>query len=156
MKTGKVNTGDQGTIINLELTLLQTLFVTFSDAYKAGKTIKVPEMGTPPIQTYMAYNMNKPSCLLSMLICLSQAPQNGWETWYSLQYGTGFANLLTKNTKVTQLGLKQGLATAKKELAEADKKADPSKPQTKNTQLFQYLAIEARAYLDHLVSLSQL
>ena len=138
MKDGmdKINVGDQGTIINYELSALQTQFVQFSDATKAGKTIKVPEMATPPIQIYFSYNMNQPSCLLSMIICLSQAPQNGWETWFSLQYGTSFSNLQTKIAKVTQQPLKQSLTTAGKALVEADKKADPSLPKTKNSQLY--------------------
>ena len=30
---------------------------------------------------------------LAMIVCLSQAPQCGWETWFSLEYGTSLAKL---------------------------------------------------------------
>ena len=30
---------------------------------------------------------------MNMMVTLSQAPQNGWETWFSLQYGTNLSKL---------------------------------------------------------------
>ena len=42
----------------------------------------------------------------------------------------------TKIAKVTQQPLKQSLTTAGKALVEADKKADPTLPKTKNSQLY--------------------
>lgn len=81
---------------------------------------------------------------MTMMVCLSQAPQNGWETWFSLQYGTGLANLCTNIDKIQPKSIKTALKEAQQASAEAAKKADPNLPQTKNTGLYKILDQEAK------------
>lgn len=39
-------------------------------------------------------------CWMNAIICLSQSPQNGWETWFSCRYGDDLAKLQAPVRKV--------------------------------------------------------
>lgn len=84
--------GDQGTLINYELTELLTTVSQSSDAHSKGSKLVTGTMLTPPMITYLGKLINGYS-LMNMIVCLSQAPQNGWETWFSLYFGTNMAKL---------------------------------------------------------------
>merc|ERR1712066_707855 len=59
---------------------------------------------------------------LGALICLSQSPQNGWETWFSIaQYGAQLAELRTRVKEVPSMQISKALAEAQKEMEEAAK-----------------------------------
>ena len=66
------------------------------------------------------------------------------------------ANLDTSIVKIQPYGLQSALNEKKKALADAEKKADPKAPQTKNTPLYKALAKEGRIEYEILEKLSQL
>jgi hypothetical protein len=70
---------------------------------------------------------------MNAMICLSQAPQNGWETWFSLNYGIQLSGLKVKVPRVKSFKIKPYLAELKKALDVTLKEADPKKPVTKFT-----------------------
>mmetsp|Transcript_21037 Transcript_21037/g.25502 ORF Transcript_21037/g.25502 Transcript_21037/m.25502 type:complete len:95 (+) Transcript_21037:261-545(+) len=49
-----------------------------------------------------------------MIVCLSQAPQNGWETWFSLDYGTKFSKMTSKVRRAKSFDIKKRLIQLKK------------------------------------------
>jgi hypothetical protein len=51
---------------------------------------------------------------MNAMVCLSQAPQNGWETWFSLNYGTSLSKLQVKVPRVKSHKIKPYLAELKK------------------------------------------
>lgn len=53
-----------------------------------------------------------------------------------MQYGTNLAKLETNVKKIVPKKWKTALAEAKKDNTEAQAKADPKKPATKNTPIF--------------------
>merc|ERR1712228_464982 len=66
---------------------------------------------------------------LSAIVCLSQSPQNGWETWFSCEYGEGLAKLQAPVRKVkveNALALEERL-TAEKAKAKKTFDATPQK-----------------------------
>merc|ERR1711943_167904 len=52
-------------------------------------------------------------CVLAMMVCISQAPQNGWETWFSCTYGERLARLKSPLKKMKLKNLKKELKDAK-------------------------------------------
>lgn len=75
MKGEPLNVGDQGALINFELTELLTCISQTTDAQAKGKKY-IATAQTPPLICYIWYLINGAS-LMNMVICLSQAPQNG-------------------------------------------------------------------------------
>merc|ERR1712110_1254699 len=57
---------------------------------------------------------------MNSIICISQSPQNGWETWFSCEYGKGLAKLQAPLKKVKP----QEVGPLKKKLQDDVKKAE--------------------------------
>lgn len=123
-------------MINYELTELQTCVTRATEAHKAGKSFTAATSLTPPGVMYISQLLNG-STMMNMIICLSQAPQNGWETWFSLQYGTALSKLAVGIPKQKQVTMKTALTDAKKVYEDMKKKADPKLPATKHTKTHQ-------------------
>lgn len=100
-------------MINYELAELATCITQASEAHKKGKAFKIATSLTPPAIQYMSQLING-SCIMNMIICLSQAPQNGWETWFSLQYGVKMAKLAIAIPQIKPVAIKTALADSKK------------------------------------------
>mmetsp|Transcript_12820 Transcript_12820/g.20344 ORF Transcript_12820/g.20344 Transcript_12820/m.20344 type:complete len:438 (-) Transcript_12820:301-1614(-) len=89
---GEVSTYSQGAIINYELFEIGKEVLLATNLHKKGKKYMPPrQMTTALIKTTGACLGGK--CRTAMIVCLSQAPQCGWETWFSLEYGTGLGAL---------------------------------------------------------------
>lgn len=73
IKHEKPNVGDQGCLINYELTELLTCITAATEAHKKGKKFSVATSLTPPAIQYLSQLING-SCIMNMIICLSQAP----------------------------------------------------------------------------------
>lgn len=119
-------------MINYGLAELHTMIVAATEAHKKGKKFKLGSSLTPPDVLYISQLVNG-SCIMNMIVCLSQAPQNGWETWFSLQYGTNMSKLEIPIPNKKPIDHKTALTEAKKHQVEMDKKADPKAPATKHT-----------------------
>ena len=133
-KATKISVAEQGFLINYELSEMHTLAVNATDAHKKGKPFKVATSLTPPGIQYIAQLING-SCIMNMIICLSQAPQNGWETWFSLKYGADLSKLEIKIPQQKPTDLKKLIASTTKEDAEFAKKADPKAAVTAATPI---------------------
>merc|ERR1740129_2659421 len=58
---------------------------------------------------------------LDALVCLSQSPQNGWETWFSTaKYGAQLSQLKTRVKAVRSAPMAKVLVQAEKDLTEAE------------------------------------
>jgi hypothetical protein len=93
MKTpsSDMSPGLQGFLINFELSNLLTEVVTATNAHKAGRQYKSSGFGNSASIAYFGGALAG-TCRLGVIICLSQARQNGWETWYSIaNYGKQLA-----------------------------------------------------------------
>lgn len=104
-KSSKKRSGNivasQAAVINYELAELGKEVTRATDIHRKRKPYKPPlQVCTAAIQ-YLAGRFNG-SFKIGMMICLSQAPNCGWETWFSLQYGIDLSKLYTPaklNTK---------------------------------------------------------
>ena len=148
----KIGVAEQGFFINYELSALHTLCVNATEAHKKGKQFKVASSLTPPGVQYVASLING-SCIMNMIICLSQAPQNGWETWFSLKYGTDLSKLEIKVPYQKPTELKKFLAQSIKDDAEFAKKADPNAAVTKATPIHKDNYLKSQFLLSVLKSL---
>jgi hypothetical protein len=77
---------------------------------------------------------------MNMIIAISMAPQNGWETWFSLNMGTNLAKLAVRIPQLTPRNLAKDLKDQVAVCKDATMKADPKKPATKNTPVYVELA----------------
>jgi len=86
-------TGGEGAIINWDLTSMMNQVQAAADAAKVkGKKYKCgTALITPAIQTIASCFDGR--ALMGMVVCVSQAPQHGSETWFSLQMGEKLASL---------------------------------------------------------------
>ena len=121
MKTpsADMSPGLQGFLINFELSNLLTEVVTATNAHKAGRPYKFAGFGnSAPIQYFGGALAGESR--LAALICLSQSPQHGWETWFSIaQYGKQLAELKTRVRPVDSTPMEKALAEAEKAAEEA-------------------------------------
>eukprot|EP00928_Gymnodinium_smaydae_P010955 TRINITY_DN14118_c0_g1_i1.p1 TRINITY_DN14118_c0_g1~~TRINITY_DN14118_c0_g1_i1.p1 ORF type:complete len:468 (-),score=47.52 TRINITY_DN14118_c0_g1_i1:240-1604(-) len=119
--------GLQGYLINFELSNLLSEVVSATNAHKAGRRY-ICGWG-PNSQGALAYfgGALAGEVRPAVLICLSQSPQNGWETWFSIaQYGKQLAELKTRLKPVDTIPMDTALANAEKEAAEAKKSLEQS------------------------------
>merc|ERR1712217_595638 len=66
---------------------------------------------------------------LSAIVCLSQSPQNGWETWFSCEYGEGLSKLQApvRKSKVEKATALEERLTAEKAKAKKVFESTPEK-----------------------------
>ena len=114
MKTpsADMSPGLQGFLINFELSNLLTEVVTATNAHKAGRPYKFAGFGnSAPIQYFGGALAGESR--LAALICLSQSPQHGWETWFSVaQYGKQLSELKTRVIPVETIRMEKALHEA--------------------------------------------
>jgi hypothetical protein len=92
LATGKdLSVSAQGSIINMELSLITTAIKQATDQWKAGRKFK-PQTDWSPSMKYML-GCCTGACRLGVVIGISQSPQNGWETWFSCTWGENVAAL---------------------------------------------------------------
>jgi len=109
----------QGYLINLELHFLLCQVVGASDMAKKGKAYKSPTRMMGGSATQFLGGAMAGEARLGALICLSQSPQNGWETWFSIaQYGAQLAELRTRVKEVSSMQISKALAEAQREMEE--------------------------------------
>jgi len=109
----------QGYLINYELTGLLDAVVTASNYAKQGTEYKEKSFLGGATASFFGGALAGES-RLDALICLSQSPQNGWETWFSIaKYGALLSQLRTRVKSVPSSPLAKVLARAEKDAAEA-------------------------------------
>merc|ERR1712217_5197 len=89
----------EGGMINAELTALKDE-ISIATAQNLGKhKYKNKCFGAHPLLR-MIGRCFAGQCWMNAVVCLSQSPQNGWETWFSCRYGEGLAKLQSPLKKV--------------------------------------------------------
>jgi len=102
-----VSTGAQGLIINYELFEIGKMALQASEFYnnkekqrksRKNGTASTAKKFSPAKQLMSSICQFTGSCmdgsaLLGMVVTISQARRNGWETWFSMQYGTNLSKL---------------------------------------------------------------
>ena len=100
----------QGSLINMELTLITTAIKQATDQWKSGRRFK-PQTDWPPSMKYML------GCCtgrgrLGVVVGISQSPQNGWETWFSCTWGENVAKLQAPCEKQKPKNINKQVKTA--------------------------------------------
>merc|ERR1712139_252022 len=118
--------GAEGGLINFELSLFATEVQTATDAHLAKRRYVKPRgQTTTDTMRFLGRSLDG-YCILAMMVCISQAPQNGWETWYSCTYGERLAHLKSPLKKMK-------LKDLKKELKDAQANAKKTAKEVENT-----------------------
>jgi len=151
----------QTLMINYELFLLGREVLTATEKHRRGRSYAPPRQATTPFIRFMGACLDG-SCRTAMIVTLSQAPQNGWETWFSLQYGTDLSKLrVPLNTRTPRVVGKE-LKAARAAAAEAAKVLNAGPPPP-TAPAFKYwakkesaahMAISRLAWLSRLEELS--
>merc|ERR1712188_260386 len=118
--------GAEGGLINFELSMFATEVQNATDAHLAKRRYVKPRgSATTDTMRFLGRSLDG-YCLLAMMVCISQAPQNGWETWFSCKYGEQLARLKSplKNMKLKDLN---------KELKDAQAKAEKTAKEVQDT-----------------------
>merc|ERR1719336_1510408 len=92
----KIPIGAQGQLINMELGALTQEIMTATTRYKRGNQYCPPKSCSSAFQRYTGAIMMGRT-LLTTIVCLSPAPQNGLENLNSLRWGDGMAKLRAPN-----------------------------------------------------------
>jgi len=110
----------QAAVVNYELAELIKEVVKATDSHKQSRTY------LPPFQLCSAAICFLAGCfngdyLIGMLVCVSQAASCGWETWFSLQYGTDLSKLKAPSRVVKSHSLNAILKRAENDAIAAEK-----------------------------------
>ena len=134
----ELSIGLQGFLINFELTGVLTEVVVASDLAKRNQPYRQRNGFMGGSATAFLSGALAGDARLGALICLSQSPQNGWETWFSVaQYGRQLAELRTRVRKVTSAPMGRALKSAEEA---ADKAALELKNQKTTPSAMKYAA----------------
>ncbi|KAK3234069.1 hypothetical protein CYMTET_55672 [Cymbomonas tetramitiformis] len=155
-KGGDIPTGAQATLINFELSALSSEVIIATEQHTKGKVYKAPKsMSTDTIK--FAGGCFEGKALLGMVICISQASQNGWETWFSCEMASKLAQLKAPSGKEKIRNLHKEYAAALKvaEKAQREFETTPEKgsPASKFYSLRKGAAHGARRYCEILETL---
>lgn len=116
---GELSPAAQGYMINFELMALLSQVVSATDQHKAGRQYRVPQGLGGGALGFLGGALAGES-RLGALICLSQSPQNGWETWFSMaQYGRRLSELRTRVRSASVTPMAVALKEAEKAAEEA-------------------------------------
>jgi len=88
----EVSTGSQGFLINYELFQIRTAVIQATEQHVKKRPYTPPKQCVTMIQQFIGSCLDG-RALLGMVITISQAARNGWETWFTMQYGTDLSKL---------------------------------------------------------------
>ena len=157
---GNISTRAQALVINFELTTLSGEIRKAGESHRKGKKYSPPLQNCPDMIKFLG------SCftgkeLMALMVALSPSGNNGWETWFSCQYGTDLAQLSTPIVYVKAKALDKMLKTAEKKSKEASAKLEKNLKVTKGGALkfrflFQCQAKAAESKLMYLKLLAEM
>mmetsp|Transcript_37507 Transcript_37507/g.68552 ORF Transcript_37507/g.68552 Transcript_37507/m.68552 type:complete len:435 (-) Transcript_37507:135-1439(-) len=111
-------TGSQAFVINYELFEIAGEVVKATDAHTKHRKYVVANMCVSKAVQFLGSFLDG-SALLGMVVCLSQSDSCGWETWFSLQYGTDLSKLKAPAINRKPVKIDVAAKTAAEELAKA-------------------------------------
>jgi hypothetical protein len=128
-KFGEVPANITGKVINGELSNIAIEVLKATEKHAAGKKYTPPyAMVTPPVK--FVSRIFDGTAKLNTVITLSLSGGNGWETWFSLQYGSDLAKLKVPLKPKKPIAVDQCLKDAEKAAAFAKKEFE-EKPKNK-------------------------
>lgn len=110
----EVPTGAQAFVINWELSQIMTEVKKATEAHRRNKKYTPPRQLATAIIKFLGACFDG-NALTSMCLCLSPANVNGWETWFSLQYGTAVSKLKVPIRKQEWLDVNGAIERATRE-----------------------------------------
>eukprot|EP00316_Scyphosphaera_apsteinii_P000885 CAMPEP_0119300222 /NCGR_PEP_ID=MMETSP1333-20130426/2203_1 /TAXON_ID=418940 /ORGANISM="Scyphosphaera apsteinii, Strain RCC1455" /LENGTH=537 /DNA_ID=CAMNT_0007301921 /DNA_START=199 /DNA_END=1809 /DNA_ORIENTATION=+ len=120
LETGKeLPIAAQGWLINFELTMLTTAFALATDAWSTGSKYK-PQTAMVPPAVWALGSSATGHARIGIVVCISQSPQNGWETWFSCTWGQNAAKLKAPCNKQKPVDIDKELKRAQKDAKAAD------------------------------------
>jgi acetyl esterase/lipase len=155
-KAVQLSTGAQCYFINFELFCLIGTILTATDFNKKNKGAGPPCKPKVMVDTDAMKVMGAcfaGTAAVSMVVTLSQAPQCGWETWFSCKYGADVANLRTPLRGKPFVDAKKAVAASVKEIKE---QVAALKAPSKNMQINWRRSATAAWHKGHLVLLRAL
>lgn len=115
--TKKQKQGMEGGVINFELFGVRSAIAEAFEANLRKKKYKMSASHPPMMKMLGRCFLGQ--CWMNAIVCLSQSPQNGWETWFSCDYGEALAKLQAPLRKIKM----QQVDKARKDLAASAAKA---------------------------------
>jgi len=130
-----VGTGGEGAIINWDLSSMMDQVQKASDCAKAKRAYKCgTALITPAIQTIASCFDGR--ALLGMVVCVSQAPQHGSESFFSCQMGESLASLKS-NVKPRKLDKIENIIQDREKKLSKNEKSLKDKPTHKFVSTWQ-------------------
>jgi hypothetical protein len=111
-------TASQAAVINYESAQLAREVLVVTNLHQRHQPYTAPTQCSTMAIRFLAACFNG-SYRLAMLVCLSQAPGCGWETWFSLQYGIDLSKLAAPCVPQLCMPLDRALQLAEKKFLEA-------------------------------------
>ena len=144
LRAKKISIHAQAAVINFELTTLSAEVRKAGDNHRKGKKYSPPLQNCPDMIKFLG------SCftgkeLMSLMVALSPSGNNGWETWFSCQYGTDLSKLSAPVKPVKQKKLDKALKTAEKKSKEASEKLAKNMKSTHGGALKYRLLMQCQA-----------
>jgi len=120
--------GMEGSCINFELSAIKSEIVKATEQNQKKKKYQNNCFPGTALTRYIGRCLVGQSWLTA-IVCLSQSPQNGWETWFSCEYGEGLAKLQApvRKSKVENAEALEERLTAEKAKAKKIFEATPEK-----------------------------
>lgn len=151
--------GIEGGLINFELSLLATEVMNATEAHQRRRRYVQPRgFSTTDTMRFLGRALAG-HCLMCMVVCISQAPQNGWETWFSCTYGQSLAKLKAPLKKQKFRQMNKELRDARTALTKTNKAVEDTKKggagQKKYLANRQAVARAAKQYVEMLEEISQ-
>ena len=118
MKGLELSVGAQAFLINFELSAFRSEIRRVAEAHRRGKKPFISKCCTTAAIEYFSQCLTG-TCTVASVVCLSPAPQNGWETWFACKYGEDIARLRVPLQKSSPRGLDKAIEAAERRGAEA-------------------------------------
>merc|ERR1712232_861922 len=109
---------EQGMMINMDLFGIGLNVQHATRAHAKGRKYNPPTQCSSPSQNFLLGSCDG-KARLGMCVCLSQSPQNGFESWESLKFGEQLARLRVPIKSVRSIDMQKAKLEMENELADA-------------------------------------
>jgi len=106
-----ISIGAQGTLINYEISMITTEVLRAGEAHRMGRPYKAAKESSTAASFFFCACCDG-RARLGACVNISQSPQHGFETWFSLNYAESLTSLHVPLVKVKSVPLDQSLKTA--------------------------------------------
>eukprot|EP00929_Paragymnodinium_shiwhaense_P029291 TRINITY_DN16815_c0_g1_i2.p1 TRINITY_DN16815_c0_g1~~TRINITY_DN16815_c0_g1_i2.p1 ORF type:complete len:1107 (+),score=237.16 TRINITY_DN16815_c0_g1_i2:88-3321(+) len=141
----KLSVGAQGFMINWEISHITTEMQKAAETHKKGMPYKAQKAMSTAASLYFCGNCDGRS-RIAACVTISQSPQHGFESWFSLNYGEKLAAFKGPLYRVKPEPMDKELAKATEEAEEAAKKLAGANPNPMGAaQMMGHMAMEGEA-----------